>query len=180
MPEPEEVQVEEEGVAAPEEQPKPSFSIGKLIEWLLSNIIPVIIAVVLSTIVAFLMIRSMLAKKSEEVYKTVKLAPKPAPLAIFKLEEFRINTADIDESHFVRLRINLAYDNKNKKLATELAQRIEQIRDIIIRVLNSKEKQDIDEPIEKEKLKEEIKKQINNILTSGEIEDIYYDEFVIS
>ncbi|MGC8765831.1 MAG: flagellar basal body-associated FliL family protein [Brevinematia bacterium] len=179
MPEPEEIQVEEEAPAQ-EEQPKPGFSIGKLIEWLLSNMIPIIIAVVLSTVVAFLMIRGSLAKKSEEVYKTVKLAPKPQPLVIFKLDEFRINTADIDEAHFVRLRVNLAYDGKNKKLAQELSQRIEQIRDIIIRVLNSKEKQDIDEPIEKEELKEEIKKQINNILSSGEIEDIYYDEFVIS
>ncbi len=179
MPEPEEIQVEEEAPAQ-EEQPKPGFSIGKLIEWLLSNMIPIIIAVVLSTVVAFLMIRGSLAKKSEEVYKTVKLAPKPQPLVIFKLDEFRINTADIDEVHFVRLRVNLAYNGKNKKLATELAQRIEQLRDIIIRVLNSKEKQDIDEPIEKEELKEELKKQINNILSSGEIEDIYYDEFVIS
>lgn len=179
MPEPEEIQVEEE-VPAQEEQPKPGFSIGKLIEWLLSNMIPIIIAVVLSTVVAFLMIRGSLAKKSEEVYKTVKLAPKPQPLIIFKLDEFRINTADIDEAHFVRLRVNLAYDGKNKKLAQELSQRVEQLRDIIIRVLNSKEKQDIDEPIEKEELKEELKKQINNILSSGEIEDIYYDEFVIS
>ena len=46
--------------------------------------------------------------------------------------------------------------------------------------LNAKEKQDIDEPLEKENLKEEIKKQINNILKDGEIEDVYFDEFVIS
>ena len=179
MPEPEDIQIEEEAPAQ-EEQPKQGFSIGKLIEWLLSNMIPVIIAVVLATVISFLMIRGTVTKKSEEEYRTVKLAPKPAPLVIFKLDEFRINTSDVDESHFVRLKMNLAYDGKNKKLATELSQRIEQIRDIVIRILNSKEKQDIDEPIEKEELKEEIKKQINNILSSGEIEDIYYDEFVIS
>lgn len=180
MPEPEDIQIEEEAPQQEETQPKAGFSVGKLIEWLLSNMIPIIIAVVLATIISFLMIRGSLSKKQEEEYKTVKLAPKPAPLMIFKLDEFRINTADVDESHFVRIKINLAYDSKNKKLAAELAQRIEQIRDIIIRILNSKEKQDIDEPIEKEELKEEIKKQINNILSSGEIEDIYYDEFVIS
>ncbi len=178
--EPEDIQVETE--EKPEEAPATTagFSIGKLIEWLLSNLIPVIVAVVLSTIIAFILIRTSISRKSDEVYKTVRLAPKPEPLSIFGLEDFRINTADVDESHFVRMKLSLGYKGENKKLATELPQRTQQIRDIIINLLNSKEKQDIDEQIEKERLKEEIKKAINNVLTSGEVEGVYYDEFVIS
>jgi len=177
--EPEEIQVETEEQPQ-EEQPKPSFSIGKLIEWLLSNLIPVIIAVVISTIIAFVLIQTNIAKKHEEIYKTIQLAPKPAPLTIFPLEDFRVNSADIDEPHFIRVKISLGYDGSNKKLAGELAARTTQIRDLILRILNSKEKQDIDEEIEKERLKDEIKKAINNILVDGEVQDIYYDEFVIS
>ncbi len=142
--------------------------------------IPVIIAVVLSTIIMFIVVRTSISKKSEEVYKTVQLAPKPAPLTIFPLDNFRVNTADIDEPHYVVIKLSLGYNENNKKLAAELPARTQQIRDIILQILNSKEKQDIDEEIEKERLKDEIKKAINNVLTSGEIEDIYYDEFVIS
>jgi flagellar FliL protein len=180
MGEPEDIKVESE------EQPQESgtgatgFSIGKLIEWVLSNMIPVIVAVVLSAVIAFIMIRVSVAKKSEEIYKTVQLAPKPAPYGVFAIEEFRVNTADIDETHFIRVKIGLAYDEGNKKLFAELPQRNQQIRDVLLQILNSKQKQDVDEQIEKERLKDEIKKAINNILVNGEIEDVYYEDFVIS
>ena len=178
--EPSDIQVESEEQPQEAAPSSAGFSIGKLIEWLLSNLIPVIIAVVISTIIAFILVRATVSKKSEEVYKTVQLAPKPAPLTIFPMDDFRVNTADIDEPHFVRIKLSLAYDESNKKLAAELPLRTKQMRDIILQILNSKEKQDIDEEIEKERLKDELKKAINNVLTSGEVEDIYYDEFVIS
>lgn len=176
----EEVQTEVEEPAQEAQAPAGGFTIGKLIEWLLSNMIIVIISVVLAVVISFIMIKALTSQKSEEVYKTVQLAPKPAPLVIFPLDEFRVNTADLDEPHYIRVKINLAYDEKNKKLATELPQRTKQFRDIVLQILNSKEKQDIDEQIEKERLKDEIKKSINNVLTSGEIEDVYYEDFIIS
>jgi len=156
------------------------FSLGKLIEWLLSNMITVVVAVVLSVIVSFFIINSVMSKKSEEVYRTVKITPKPQPLAIFMLDDFRINTADIDEPRFVRVKINLGYNAGNRQLQNELVERKIQIRDVVLRILNRKEKRDIDTVEGKERLKEEIKKEINNILINGEIEDVYFDEFVIS
>jgi flagellar protein FliL len=178
--EPEDIQVETDEPAQEPAEQAPGFSIGKLIEWLLSNLIPIIVAVVISTIIAFVLVRANVAKKSEEVYKTIQLAPKPAPLVIFPVEDFRVNTADVDEPHFIRVRMSLGYDGENKKIAVELPQRTQQIRDIILQILNSKEKQDIDEQQEKESLKQELIKAINNVLTTGEIQDIYFDEFVIS
>jgi flagellar FliL protein len=171
----------EEPSGAPEGEPKSAgFSIGKLIEWLLSNLIPVIIAVVVSTIIAFILVRTSVTKKSEEVYKTQTLTQKPNPMATFPLGDFRMNTADIDEPHFIRVAIELAYDDNDKKLPTELAQRNIQLRDIVFRLLNSKTKDQIDEAVEKERLKEEIIKAVNNVLQNGEIKDVYYTEFVIS
>ena len=176
----EEVQAEVDEPSQEAPAASSGFTIGKLIEWLLSNMIIVIISVVLAVIISFVMIKALSSQKSEEVYKTVQLAPKPAPLVIFPMDEFKVNTADLDEPHFIRLKLSLAYDEKNKKLATELPMRSKQFRDIILQILNSKEKQDIDEQIEKERLKDEIKKAINNVLTSGEIEDVYYEDFIIS
>jgi|YNPMSStandDraft_2_1061718.scaffolds.fasta_scaffold00176_32 flagellar FliL protein len=156
------------------------FSLGKLIEWILSNMITVIVAVVISVVVSFFIINAVTSKKSEEVYRTVKITPKPAPLAIFMLDDFRLNTADIDEPRFVRAKIILGYNGGNKQLQTELVERKVQLRDIVLRILNRKEKRDIDTEEGKERLKEEIKKEINNILVNGEIEEVYFDEFVIS
>jgi flagellar FliL protein len=135
---------------------------------------------VISTILAYILIQATRSRASEEEYKTVQLQPKPAPYMIYSLDDFRLNTADLDEPHYLRVKLNLAYDGENKKLAAELSQRTPQIRDIILSILNSKEKQDIETESEKEGLKEEIKKQINNILTTGVISDIYYEEFIIS
>ncbi len=180
MGEPEDIDLDSGEEVGVEEAPAEGFSIGKLIEWLLANMIPVIVAVVLSTIIAIILVRTSVSKKSEEEYKTVKLRPKPAPKAIFPLDDFKLNTADVNEPHFIRMVVSLGYNDENKKLVTELAARKIQIRDKILYILSSKEKEDIDSATEKEFLKEEIKKAINNMLTSGEIEAVYYDEFVIS
>jgi len=173
------VNPEEPGGQEPE-QKSTGFSFGKLIEWLLSNLIPVIIAVVLSTIIAFILIKTTVSKKSEEVYKTTTLTQKPSPLAPFTIGDFRLNTADIDEPHYIRVSIVLGYEEGEKKLPGELSSRQTQMRDIIFRLLNSKTKDQLDEAIEKDRLKEEIMKAINNVLQNGEIKDVYYTEFVIS
>ncbi len=180
MGEPDDLDIDTGEDVGVDEAPSEGFSIGKLIEWLLANMIPVIVAVVLSTIIAIILVRTNVSKKSEEQYQTVKLRPKPPPKTIFPLGDFKLNTADINEPHFIRLTISLGYDGDNKQLITELANRKVQIRDKILYILSSKTKDDIDSASEKEFLKEEIKKSINNIMTSGEIEAVYYDEFVIS
>lgn len=181
MGEPEDIKVEEEEQPQEAAQQQQGFSVGKLIEWLLSNMIPVIIAVVISTIIAVIIVRTSQNKKSEEIYKTTQLAPKPAPLTIFPLDEFRVNTADIEEVHYVRIKLSLGYEaEKYKKMATELGERKVQLRDIVLTILNAKQKQDLDQEQEKERLKDEIKKAVNNVLTEGEIEEIYYEDFVLS
>jgi len=180
MGEPEDIDVESGEDVSVEDAPAEGFSIGKLIEWLLANMIPVIVAVVLSTIVALIIFNSHVSKKSEEQYETTKLQPKPAPLSIFPLGSFKLNTADVDETHFVRLTLSIGYNDENKKLTAELSSRKTQLRDIVLRIIGSKEKSDIDEPRDKELLKQEIKKSINNVLINGEVEAVYYDEFVIS
>ncbi len=181
MGEPEDIDLDAgEETSQPEEEQQRGFSIGKVIEWLLANMIPVIIAVVLSTIIAFIIVKSSVSKRGEEELRTAQISPKPEPLTIFPMDEFKVNTADVDEPHFIRLKLSLGYNMENKKLQTELAQRKVEMRDIILGILNAKEKDDIDSNIEKERLKEEILKAINNVLRDGEIEAVYYDEFVIS
>lgn len=177
-PEIDDIEAGEESI--PEEEEQQGFSIGKVIEWLLANMIPVIIAVVLSTIIALLIVKSNTAKGEEEVLITNVLDTKEEPLSVFPLDDFKVNTADVDDPHFIRLTISLGYDMNNKQLATELNERQTQIRDLILGILNSKSKADLDNQTSKEQLKVEIMNGINNILISGSVEAIYYGEFVIS
>ncbi len=137
-------------------------------------------SVAISVIIMFVVFRGGASKGRNENAIATQLQPKPAPLAYYDLGEFRINTADRDANHFVRVAMQLGYDPDNKPLHSELVARQVQIRDVILNILNSKEKNQIDEYLEKEQLKEEVRRTINSLLTSGEIGAVYYTEFTIS
>ena len=176
----EDLEIDAEIPEAADQAPKPRISIGTILEFLLKNLIIIIIAVLLSAVITVIVVRVNVSKASQEAYQVKRLADKPKPLAIFPLGDFKVNTADKEETHFVRVTLNIAYDGENKNLPTELGDRRLQMRDSILRILNSKVMDDIDEAKDRENLKEEIKKVINAMLNEGEVLDIYYDEFVIS
>lgn len=172
---------EELEIEAPSEkaEEKPKFSLGAIIEWVLSHVLQLVIAGIVASVVAFIVVTQMRAKISEEI--TVQAGPikKEAPPMTFDLGVFQINTADIDEPHFVRMKIYIAYPEKSTALSLELGQRKYQIRDIIISTVSSMKKDELDEPIERQELKERLIKLINNILVNGEILDLYFDEFTV-
>lgn len=173
---------EELNIEAPEGEEaakKPGFSIGAIIEWILSHVLQLVIAGIIAAIVSFIVVMQMRAKVSEEIVTARGPIKKEPPPMTFDLGSFNINTSDVDEPHFVRLKIYIAYPEKNTPLMMELGQRKFQIRDEVIKAVSSRKKEDLDEPIEREDLKEELKKSINNILVNGEILDIYFDEFTV-
>lgn len=122
------------------------------------------------------------SSSKEGAYQADKqaLEEKKPPLTSFELKEFMVNTADVDSSHFLRLKLNLAYKQNNLPLQTELGERKKQIYDVILRSLNEKKKEDIDTAQGKQDLKEELMKKINGILEHGEILDVYYEEFSVN
>jgi flagellar FliL protein len=172
---------EELEIEAPSEkaEEKPKVSLGAIIEWVLSHVLQIVIAGIVASVVAFIVVTQMRTKISEEI--TVQMGPikKEAPPMTFDLGVFQINTADIDEPHFVRMKIYIAYPEKSTPLSLELGQRKYQIRDIIISTVSSMKKDELDEPIERQELKERLIKLINNVLVNGEILDLYFDEFTV-
>ncbi len=171
---------EEEEVGEEEEEVEKGNLIKRILGWILVHGLQILIAALVSAVVAIVVISQVKAGAGEKVYARFEVKPKPDPYAVLKLDPFRLNTADIDEPHFIRIEVALAYEAGNMKLLTELNARRAQIRDIILRILRRKKKEDLDEPSEIERLKEEIKKEINTVLKNGEIKDVYYEEFVIS
>ncbi|MGL4366872.1 MAG: flagellar basal body-associated FliL family protein [Brevinemataceae bacterium] len=157
-----------------------SHPLAKILEKFLGYLIPIIVSVLISIAVMFLFFKSDISKERKDDVIAIQLQPKPAPLSYYDLGEFRINTADLDVNHFVRIVLSLGYNQENKNLYNELVARKTQIRDIVLNLVNSKEKNQIDEFLEKEQLKEEIRRTINSILIHGEVDAVYYTEFTIS
>ncbi|MGL4561501.1 MAG: flagellar basal body-associated FliL family protein [Brevinema sp.] len=159
---------------------KPPNPIAQFLSKALGYFISVLVSIIFSVTIMFLVFNGKGKKQRDEDVITVQLQPKPAPLSYFDVGEFRLNTADIDSSYFIRITLSLGYNNEHKSLHNELVSRTTQIRDLILNLLNTKEKNQLDEYLEKEQLKEEIKRNINNIMINGEIEAVYYTEFQIS
>ncbi len=159
---------------------KPPNPIAKIIIKILGYLIPVLVSVIISVIIMFVVFKGGAANERDESSIITQLQPKPTPLSYYDLGEFRNNTADIDANHFIRVAISLGYDPENKLLHSELVARHIQIRDVILNLLNSKEKNQIDEFLEKERLKDEIARTLNSLFINGEIDAVYYTEFTIS
>ena len=119
------------------------------------------------------------AEYDETLNKTVVKAPPPLDIFPFP-EEFRVNTADTDSTHFVKLKIAYGYDKGQLGVQTELTQRIPQMQDLINIILQGKKKTELSGILNQLDLREEIKAHINNILREGKIKEVYFIEFIVS
>jgi flagellar FliL protein len=139
-----------------------------------------IVAVLLMILISYLIAKKVKTDAYREEQNIV-IAPAPPPLGTYRFQkEFRVNTADADESHFIQLTLSFGYDANNKKLEGELVQRQAQMMHIINIILGGKKKEDLMSPMQKLNLAEEIKSQINMIFSEGKIEEVYFEELIIS
>ena len=143
------------------------------------------VAGALAGIVLMILISYFIAKKvKSDAYKeeqNIVIAPAPPPLATFKFQkEFRVNTADIDEPHFIQMSLAFGFDGNNKPLENELIQRHTQMTHIVNIILGGKKKEELTTTLQKLNLAEEIKSQINIILSEGKVEEVYFEEIVVS
>jgi flagellar FliL protein len=113
-------------------------------------------------------------EKKEIVKKTNALA-EIGP--IYPLDQFIVNLASNNADRYLKCKISL--ELSMPELQQEIDKKLPAIRDIIISILSSKSVEEIQTIRGKNKLKEEIKRKINEILTSGEIKNVYFTEFVI-
>lgn len=143
------------------------------------------VAGAIAAILLMVLISYFIAKKVKtEAYKedqNIVIAPAPPPLAIYRFQkEFRVNTADIDEPHFIQVSMTFGYETENKALETELIARQAHMMHIINIILGGKKKDELTTTLQKLNLAEEIKSQINMILRNGKIDEVYFEQLVIS
>lgn len=174
---------EEEGSESPQE--KKGFS--KILVKILVFAAFGIVAIILIVLINYIMIKSMTKPKTEVVDTRSydpSFRPRTAPLMTRKLQPFRVNLDVTDEASsqvFVQCEISLAYDGTNTALTNELVTRDDQIRSRINSIIASKRYDEINTSFKRESyLSREILNEINSILISGRIQDIYITQFTIA
>ncbi|KPJ86576.1 MAG: hypothetical protein AMS17_11910 [Spirochaetes bacterium DG_61] len=109
-----------------------------------------------------------------------ELTEKMKPLWYLDLQDFSVNTSDTDEPHFLKVAIQLGYDEGNIELQTELNKRRPELRDIVISVVGAKRYNDLNTQDKREALKTELVNRINAILEVDKIKKIVFTEFVLT
>ncbi|NLW07566.1 MAG: flagellar basal body-associated FliL family protein [Clostridia bacterium] len=92
----------------------------------------------------------------------------------YKLEDFVLNLADPGLRRYLRIRITLEYSQP--RLTKELEDKTYRLRDGLFLALSSKMTEDLQD---KEALKQELLNTINLQLESGQVDNIYFEEFLI-
>ncbi len=143
-------------------------------------VVGVIIGVLLMFVISYLVAKKVKSDAFKEEQNIV-IAPAPPPLGTFAFaKEFRVNTSDVDEAHYIQMTLAFGFKIDNKALEKELFDRQTQMMHIINIILGGKKKEELQTPLQKLNLAEEIKSQINMILSEGKIEEVYFQEIVIS
>ncbi len=100
----------------------------------------------------------------------------PVPIySSFALPEIRGRTADQSPVTFI-VEANLAYEQNNKVIQTELIGRTVQLEDLV-RSFFSDRTADQLTPENEQTLKAQLIEEINRIMTTGKIKDIYFTEY---
>ncbi|MGM0409713.1 MAG: flagellar basal body-associated FliL family protein [Bacillota bacterium] len=94
----------------------------------------------------------------------------------YTLGDFTVNLGDSNGYQFIKSSIVVEVDNE--EVITELEKRSPQVRDVIISTMRNAEVSEIEEPGAK-KLKTKIQNDINSLLDSGQVKNVYFTQLVV-
>ncbi len=96
---------------------------------------------------------------------------------MYPMSQFVVNL--LSESGGKYLKVALDIELGSEELASEMDMKKSLIRDIIIRALSSKTFEEVSTMKGKDRLKDEIVNQINDVLADGQINNIFFTDFVV-
>ncbi len=103
---------------------------------------------------------------------------KAAPLASYdNIEQIRGQTADDPPAIFL-MQVSLGYDPKDKAISVEIGNRSREIQDLILKNISRKKAADLS-PGNYDVVQNELKDQINSIMTEGKIQAVMFRQFVV-
>lgn len=110
--------------------------------------------------------------EGEGSHAAVEAAP-----VIQELDTFLVNLSDPGGKRYLKLTMRLKLSGP--PVAQEFTNRNFELRDMILMILSAKEFADIASPEDKAALKQEILAQLNQSLKQGQVQDIYFTEFLV-
>jgi flagellar protein FliL len=170
---------EEEGQGEAQYQPAAASGLNRIVKILIYAALAVVGLVIMAWI-SYFVAKYAAASQYREVASIAVVKP-PPPLESFRFaDDFRVNTADIGESHFIKMKMSIGFEAGQPALSAELAQRVPQLRDIINLILAAKTKEELSSIQAQLELREEIKANINHIMSEGKVVSVFFDEFIIN
>ena len=100
--------------------------------------------------------------------------------AVIPLEPFVVNLADTDAARYLRIKISLMVDDKNKLKEVSENQALQlKVRDVILQSLTAKRSQDLINVEGKNNLRHEIQDKVAIYFRGPKLVDVMFTEFVI-
>ena len=121
---------------------------------------------------AFMMVQKASAKQKGGEVKKVEKGP------VMTLDEFLVNLSDAGSDHFLKVTVGLELDKAKGKTAEGLKEQTPAIRDAILTALSSQSRDAVTPVKGREKLKADIKKDVNEALGEEDVQNIYFTNFV--
>lgn len=101
----------------------------------------------------------------------------PEKLVIYDWEPLLVNLADPGGKRYLKL--NMKVELTNEKALEELKNRSFQLKDAMLMLLSGKEFEDISTASGKQALKQETIAQVNKLLKTGQVKEIYFTDFIV-
>ena len=96
---------------------------------------------------------------------------------MYSLDSFVVNLAEAGGNRY--LRVTMELELADEMLRSELDQRLPQVRNAMLMILPSKRPDEINTVDGKLALRDQLIDELNSFMTSSEITNIYFTEFVI-
>ena len=96
---------------------------------------------------------------------------------MYPMSQFVVNLLSEGGGKYLKVALDIELDNE--ELSSELDMKKSLIRDIIIRSLSSKTFEEVSTMKGKDRLKDEIVNSINDVLADGQINNIFFTDFVV-
>lgn len=100
--------------------------------------------------------------------------------AVLPLDPFVVNLADTDAARYLRIKVSLMVDDKEK--IAEVVENMAlqgKVRDVILQTLTRKTSQDLVHDEGKNHLRQEIQEQVQGFFKDPKLVDVMFTEFVI-
>ncbi len=111
------------------------------------------------------------SEETEEVSEKRDLGP------IYSMDEITTNLADTNQRRLIQVKIEL--EVSDKKTLTELEELKTPVAHAVLLVLRSKTYDELNGSAGMEMLAKDIKEKINEILTQGEVVNVYFPRLII-